>query len=200
MLPWFAHIDSTTVLWGQMIIYTIYCLAIISVVAYIARRLTRPPGRPSRLTSRVFYAWVGFLVVIGVSLHIITYNTIPWVKDDLAGTSEVAATYSLSIGKDPANGLAPAWRFDDPSAIPLVVPCEELVRFSVTSLDNTYGFGIFRPDHTMVAQMQVVPGHANDLLWTFTANGSYTIRSTEYAGPSGYRIIVPGAISVTDCR
>ena len=31
----------------------------------------------------MFYTFVGFLTVLGVSLHIITYNTIPWTKVDL---------------------------------------------------------------------------------------------------------------------
>lgn len=71
-----------------------------------------------------------------------------------------------------------------------------MVRFDVTSDDLTYGFGVFRPDHTMVFQMQVVPGHKNDVLWRFTKPGLYTIRSTEYSGPKGYAMIVQDAIEV----
>jgi len=197
---WLKTVDSSTVLWGQMIIYTIYCLAVISIVGFIALKLTRKPTREPRVSNRLFYAWVGLLVVTGVSLHLISYNTIPWVKDDLAGNGDVAATYSLSIGKDPAGDNTPAWTFVDPSTTPLAVPCNELVKFSVQSRDNTYGFGIFRADGTMVAQMQVVPGHANDLLWTFNRDGTYTIRSTEYSGPKGYRVIAPDAIVVTGCK
>ena len=51
--------------------------------------------------------------------------------------------------------------------------------------DLTYGFGLFRPDNSMVFQMQVVPGHRNDILWQFDRPGVYTIRSTEYSGPAG---------------
>ena len=55
--------------------------------------------------------------------------------------------------------------------------------FTVTSSDLTYGFGLFRPDNSMLFQMQVVPGHRNDILWQFDKPGVYTIRSTEYSGP-----------------
>jgi len=199
MNDWLHHVDSATVLAGQMIIYTVYCLVIISVIAWIASRLTKDASeRPG--SAKVFYAWLGFLALIGVSLHVITYNTIPWVKDDLAGTPvDAAHTYTLSIANQ---------RWDIPGG-QLQVPCNELVKFSVQSLtspDNptqpalTYGFGIFRPDKTMVAQMQVVPGRSNDLLWTFNSEGTYSIRSTEYSGPAGFDIVAKDAIVVSGCK
>jgi cytochrome c oxidase subunit 2 len=71
--------------------------------------------------------------------------------------------------------------------------------FSVTSEDLTYGFGLFREDNTLVMQMQVVPGHANDLLWEFQEEGDFSIRSTEYSGPEGDQMIVEDAVRVTGC-
>jgi len=44
--------------------------------------------------------------------------------------------------------------------------------------------------------MQVVPGHRNDLLWKFDREGVYTIRSTEYSGPKGSRMILKDAVEV----
>lgn len=185
----FDKVDSATVLWGQTIIYTAYCLAIISLVGWFALKLTQKESRFD-IKPKIFYTWVGFLVVLGVSLHIVTYNTIPWVKDDLAGTGNVAATYKLTIGDH-------KWQIPDGK---ISVPCDKLVKFSVTSTDLTYGFGLFRKDNSMVAQMQVVPGHANDLLWTFNKNGTYSIRSTEYSGPAGYQIIAKDAVVVSGCK
>ncbi len=179
-------VDSSVVLWGQTIMYTAYCLAIISLVWWFATRVTKPAGA-SRITPRVFYVWVGFLAVLGVSLHLLTYNTIPWVKTDLHGSDDVAASYDITVGDH-------RWQLPE---TPLQVPCDELVRFSVTSTDLTYGFGLFREDNSMVAQMQVVPGHANDLLWRFESDGSYSIRSTEYSGPEGDGMVVPDAVEVT---
>lgn len=179
-------VNSHTVLWGQTLIYTSYALAMISLVGWFAYRVTRPGG--SAVRPAVFYSWVAFLVVIGGSLHLITYNTIPWVADDLHG-GEASQTYAITVADH---------RFALPSA-QLAVPCDELVRFSVTSADLTYGFGLFRSDHSMVTQMQVVPGHANDLLWRFDRNGTYSIRSTEYSGPEGYQMVVPDAVRVSGC-
>lgn len=181
-------IDSSVVLWGQTIMYTAYCLAIISVVGWFARRITQPTDHTSRITPKVFYIWVGGLSVLGVSLHLITYNTIPWVKDDLHG-GDYTQSYAITVADH-------EFRLPEQQ---LQVPCNELVQFSVTSTDLTYGFGPFRDDNSMVAQMQVVPGHANNLLWTFESNGVYSIRSTEYSGPAGAQMVVPDAVKVTGC-
>ena len=181
-------VDSTVVLWGQTIMYTAYCLVIISVVWWFARRITEPAGS-TRVTPKVFYVWVGFLAVLGVSLHLLTYNTIPWVKDDLHGNPDFVASYPITVG-DHQWQLPPT---------PIQVPCDQLVQFAVTSTDLTYGFGLFREDNSMVTQMQVVPGHENNLLWTFEEDGVYSVRSTEYSGPEGDQMIVPGAVQVAGC-
>ncbi len=76
---------------------------------------------------------------------------------------------------------------------------DELVEFDVTSNDLTYGFGLFRQDNSMLFQMQVVPGHRNDILWEFKKSGVYTIRSTEYSGPKGIHMIVKDAVEVVGC-
>jgi len=85
------------------------------------------------------------------------------------------------------------------SSMPMQVGCGDYVVFNAISNDLTYGFGIFRADHTLVAQMQVVPQSKNDLMWQFGKNGTYYVRSTEYSGPKGARMIAEDAIVVTGC-
>jgi cytochrome c oxidase subunit 2 len=77
------------------------------------------------------------------------------------------------------------------------VACNDKVLFNVTSSDLTYGFGLFRQDHSMLFQMQVVPGHVNDILWQFDKPGVYSIRSTEYSGPAGVDMVVKDAVVVS---
>jgi len=192
-----TNVDSSTVLWGQTILYTVYCLLILSLMAWLATRLTKEPKKGG-VSSKLFYGWVIFLVCVGVSLHLVTYNTIPWVQDDLANRQDVAATYDISIGWD-ATGDPPSGKWNIPGG-QLQIPCGELVAFQVKSDDLTYGFGIFRSDHSLVAQMQVVPGHTNRLVWTFTENATYYIQSTEYSGPTGSKIIAKDAIVVAGCK
>jgi cytochrome c oxidase subunit 2 len=180
-------IDSSMVLWGQTLAYTAYALAIIAVVGWFAHRITRD-GEGRGVTSVVFYSFAGFLVVCGVSLHIITYNTIPWAPLDLKrATITPDRTFAITVAQH---------RFTLP-APKLHAACGEKVLFNVTSEDLTYGFGLFRQDNSMVFQMQVVPGHVNDILWVFDRPGTYTIRSTEYSGPAGIGMIERNAVEIT---
>ncbi len=195
-------IDSNTVLWGQTIVYTAYVVVICAVIAWFALSIVRPVTAPPVVKPAYFYAFVAFLTTVGVSLHIVTYNTIPWVPDDLNAreVGKGVPTFSFTMkghafyvdGKKLESPVAEANR--------VKVPCGKLVKFSVTSEDATYGFGLFRANNSMVMQMQVVPGHPNELVWTFVKNGTYTIRSTEYSGPKGNQLQVKDAITVSGCE
>lgn len=183
-------VDSSVVLFGQTLAYTFYCVVMILLVGWFGYRVTR--GKEGGgVRPAIFYTFVGFLTVLGVSLHIITYNTIPWAPMDLhRGDYTPDRTFEISVADH---------QFQLPSE-KLVVNCNETVLFDVTSEDLTYGFGLFRSDLSMVFQMQVVPGHRNDILWKFDQNGVYTIRSTEYSGPRGAFMILEDAVEVTGCE
>lgn len=181
-------VDSNTVLWGQTIVYTLYALAIILAVGWFAFRVTHEG--PGRVPPWVFYGFVSILVVTGVSLHIITYNTIPWSPLDLhRAQTQADKVFEIDVADH---------EFRLPSA-QILIDCNDTVLFDVSSADLTYGFGLFRPDHSMLFQMQVIPGHRNDLLWEFGENGIYSIRSTEYSGPEGYDMVVEDAVRVSGC-
>lgn len=182
-------VDSNTVLTGQTFAYTFYVLAIMALMGWFAYRVTRAEGTGREIKPVFFYSFVGLLVVLGVSLHIITHETIPWKKMDL-DRAEIRADreYNISMGDH---------KFSLPEA-KLKFRKNEKVRFNVTSSDLTYGFGLFREDNSMVFQMQVLPGHVNDILWQFDRPGVYSIRSTEYSGPKGINMILRDVVEVTD--
>jgi cytochrome c oxidase subunit 2 len=179
-------IDSQVVLIGQTFAYTFYVLAIMSVMSWFAYKVTRE-GKSNEMKPAIFYSFVGFLMVLGVSLHIITYNTIPWAPMDL-NRSEIKADKIFNI-------TVANHKFQLPSE-KLSINCHDKVLFNVTSDDLTYGFGLFREDHSMVFQMQVIPGHLNDIVWQFDKPGIYTIRSTEYSGPEGIHMIENNVVEV----
>ena len=179
-------VDSGTVLWGQAIAYTCYVVGAMLLVGWFAYRVTRTKAGGG-VPPALFWAFFALLVVCGVSLHIVSYNTIPWSPTDVHRDS-IEADKTFLIEVENHEFLLPE--------LPLQIDCHDKVLFEVTSHDLTYGFGLFRADNSMLFQMQVIPGHKNDVLWTFTKPGRYSIRSTEYSGPKGYRMIVPGAIEV----
>ena len=182
-------VDSTVVLKGQTIAYTLYCIVIILLMLWFGFRITK--GKSTLVKPAFFYTWVGFLTVLGVSLHIITYNTIPWSPVDLNRTDYVPdKTFTITVEDH---------KFILPSD-KLVIDCNDLVLFDVTSKDLTYGFGLFRKDNSMLFQMQVLPGHRNDILWQFDKPGVYSIRSTEYSGPEGVFMIEKDVVEVVGCE
>ncbi len=179
-------VDSKMVLTGQTLAYTFYCLVIILLVAWFSYRVTHE-GRSKFVKPAIFYTFVAFLTVLGVSLHIITYNTIPWASMDLDRKS-ITPDKVFEISVKNHQFIMPAEK--------IRVNVNDKVLFNVTSADLTYGFGLFRNDNSMLFQMQVLPGHTNDILWKFDRPGTYTIRSTEYSGPAGPFMIVRDAVEV----
>lgn len=180
-------VDSTVVLTGQTLAYSFYCIVIILLVGWFAIRVTKP-GK-SKIKPVFFYTFVGFLTVLGVSLHIITYNTIPWAEMDLK-RHELTPDKTYEITVKNHEFYLPADQ--------LHAKVGEKVLFDVFSEDLTYGFGLFREDNTMMFQMQVVPGHRNDILWQFNKPGVYTIRSTEYSGPKGIAMVKENAVVISE--
>lgn len=181
-------VDSSVVLAGQTLAYTFYCSVIILLMAWFGFKVTSS-SKNTKVSPKVFYSFVVFLAVLGVSLHMITYNTIPWVPTDV-NMKKILPDRTFEITVEDHEFKLPEEK--------LKCQINEVVKFSVTSNDLTYGFGLFREDNSMVMQMQVVPGHKNDLLWKFSKPGVYTIRSTEYSGPKGAAMIVKDAVEVVE--
>lgn len=188
---------SVELLKFHAVAYTIYAMIIISTVAWFGYNLTRKE-KVSSIVRIPFYGYMAFLVAGGVGHHIFTYNAIPWVSEDIT-RHEVKADQSVDV-----NIKDHKWEFKD--TLPIKIKAHTKVFFNATSDDLVYGFGIFRKDGTMVAQMQVNPHHKNDLLWTFNECGTFDITSTEYSGPAQYdeegndKMFVKDAIIVEGCE
>ena len=202
--------DSAGVLGLLKIVYTIYVFTIIALMLWFAKGVVNPEGKPRIVKPATFYTYVGVLIFIGVSIHIFTFNKIPWVEIDfkrhtIENSKEfdkskqlfnIIAIQNKETGEQ--KFVLPKDKLNDKGQ--MVVPCGEYVVFDVVSNDITYGFGLFRQDDSLVTQMQVNPLSRNDLMWKFPKNGIYDIRSTEYSGPKGGRhMTLKKAILVTGC-
>lgn len=180
-------LDPRTVLTVQAVVYTFYVLAIAVFMVWFARAVTSTDAKKP-VRAGTFYAYMVALVVIGVSYHLFTRAALPWKELDLAGSAAKAdRTFNIEVARH---------KFTLPER-KLRIKQGEVVRFDVVSRDLTYGFGLFRPDDSMLFQMQVVPGHPNQIAWRFTTPGTYTIRSTEYSGPRGIAMILKDVVEVT---
>ncbi|MEN6330856.1 MAG: cytochrome C oxidase subunit II [Smithella sp.] len=181
-------VDSNMVLTGQAVMYTLYALTIIAVIGWFGYRVTKN-GKSKEIKPALFYTFVGCLVLAGVSLHIITHETIPWKPMDL-NRAEYKADKTFKINIVKHKFILPTEK--------MIIKKGEIVRFNLTSEDLTYGFGLFRRDNSMLFQMQVLPGYVNDIIWLFDKPGIYTIRSTEYSGPEGIAMIEKNAVEVVE--
>ena len=88
-------VDSNMVLTGQTFAYTFYVLAIMLLMGWFAYKVTKNEGS-KEIKPSLFYSLVTFLVVLGVSLHIITHETIPWKPLDL-NRAEIKADKTFNI-------------------------------------------------------------------------------------------------------
>jgi cytochrome c oxidase subunit 2 len=182
--------DSIDVLATLKLVYGIYAFIAISLISWFGYRITKPKDDDAGAKPALFWTYVIVLALVGTGLHLLTYNAVPWVSIDLNRASIEADTVFDITYEDHQMSF---------SSFPMQVGCGEHVVFNAVSNDLTYGFGIFRADHTMVTQMQVVPQSRNDLMWRFEKNGTYYVRSTEYSGPKGARMIAQNAVVVTGC-
>jgi len=181
-------VDSNMVLTGQTFAYTFYVLAIMLLMGWFAYKVTKNEGS-KEIKPSLFYSLVTSLVLLGVSLHIVTHETIPWKPLDL-NRADIKADKTFNIKVADHKFILPSEK--------LIINTNDKVMFNVISEDLTYGFGLFREDNTMMFQMQVLPGHNNDILWYFDRPGVYTIRSTEYSGPKGIGMIEKNVVEVID--
>jgi len=180
-------LESNNVLGLMKVVYVVYLAIVFSMVGIFAYSVTRSHKVQPRFRVP-FYGWIGFLVFTGVGIHLLTFNTIPWVKWDL-GRDTITPDKEFNIRVADYHFHLPGKK--------LVIQKGQMVRFNLESLDYTYGFGLFRNDGTMVFQMQVVPGDRNDIVWKFDKPDTYTIRSTAYSGPRGGNMFVADAVTVT---
>jgi cytochrome c oxidase subunit 2 len=202
--------DSAGVLALLKVVYTIYVFIIIALMLWFARGLVNPEGKPRIVKPATFYSYVGVLIFLGVSIHIFTFNKIPWVEIDFKRHTieqsdkfdKSKQLYNIIAVQNKETGeqkfILPKDKMNEKGQV--VIECNKYVVFDVVSNDLTYGFGLFRKDGSLVTQMQVVPGDRNDLMWIFHKNGIYNIRSTEYSGPKGGRhMTLKEAVVVQGC-
>ncbi len=121
-------IESSDVLSVMKVVYIIYGIIAVSFIGMYGLGISRSKQILPRIRVP-FFGWIGFLVFVGVGLHLLTYHTIPWVKLDLS-RNQVRADkeFNISIAD---------YKFQLPDN-KLLIEEGQMVRFNLESKDYTY--------------------------------------------------------------
>ena len=168
------------------VLYSIYVFSVLTLMVWFVRALTAQKKVSLKFKISV-YVWITFIIVSVLTFHGFIHLKFPWTRWQILNKSVVP--------KEEIKINIADYKFHLPKN-PIILKVNEPVKFTAFSEDVTYGFGVFRRDGTMVFQMQVVPGHKNQLIWIFQKKGEYTIRSTEYSGPENWKMVLKDAIIV----
>ena len=168
------------------ILFSVYVLLVLTLMGWFVHAVTSE--RKINLKFKISVTvWIIFLVISVLTFHTLVHIKLPWTRWQFLKKQTIP-------GKEIAINIAD-YKFYLPEN-PIKLKLNEPVKFTLSSQDVTYGLGVFRSDGTMVFQMQVLPEHANEIIWIFQDEGNYTIRSTEYSGPENWKMVIKDAIVV----
>ncbi len=143
--------------------------------------------------------WLIIIVIIFAAFTIITIGYLPYPY----AHTNIKPNYVVDVqGQQFAWCLAPqnTSTFDTmpisncyPGAYP--IQAGDTILFNVTSLDVNHDFGVYKCSNTacttaaIVAQVQVMPGFYNSIMYQFTTPGIYYVRCLEFCGFGHYVMI-----------
>lgn len=110
--------------------------------------------------------WLALLLVIGVLVVGVSLFDLPYASGGSADRTLVKVTGGQFF-----------W-----SLAPDRVPAGARIRFDVTSIDVTHGFGLYDPHGHLIGSVQAMPGYHNELDLTVGEAGVYRIRCLELCG------------------
>lgn len=161
------------------IAYAAVCVLSIVFVLYIWRSThsERPRRKDTADTRRLAHgekAWFAIAVACLGALLLATLPFIPYGDNSAeAGQQRVAV-----------DGIQFAWKVG-PSTIQAGVP----TRFTVSASDTTHGFAVYNDDNVLLFQVQAIPDHDSDYVYTFKNPGSYQIVCLEFCGIGHHKML-----------
>jgi cytochrome c oxidase subunit 2 len=159
--------------------YAAVCAVAIVVLLVIWRstHAERPRTRDDTDTERLAHgekAWFAIAVAALGALLLATLPFIPYGDNAASAGQQTVAVGSAQF----------AWTIE-PSTVQAGVP----VRFTVTAADVNHGFAVYNDDNTMLFQIQAVPEHSSDIVYTFKKPGRYQVVCLEFCGVKHHEML-----------
>lgn len=119
-------------------------------------------------------AWFAFAVAALGVLLLATLAFIPYGDSAAADGQQVVDVEAAQF----------AWTIE-PSTITAGTPA----RFHVTAADVNHGFAVYNDDNTMLFQIQAIPDHPSDIVYTFKEPGRYQVVCLEFCGVKHHEML-----------
>lgn len=130
----------------------------------------RPRERDTADTDRLVHGEKAWFAIAVAALGVLLLATLPFIPYG----DNAAAVGQQTVAVD---GAQFAW-----TIAPRQVQAEVPVRFTVTAADVNHGFAVYNDDNVMLFQIQAIPGHTSNIVYTFKEPGRYQVVCLEFCG------------------
>jgi cytochrome c oxidase subunit II len=150
----------------------------------VSSRRTVPFKRLEKSELRLRIALLTGFALVAIALFVLTLRRLPFRESRVARMGTPRTTVTVT-------GMQWGWALST-RRLPAGVPID----FAVGSRDVNHDFAIYDSHGRLLAQVQVMPGYTNHLVYVFPGVGEYTVRCLEYCGLGHHTMST--TITVTD--
>jgi cytochrome c oxidase subunit 2 len=161
------------------IAYGAVCVLVVAIVVIIWRSTL--PVRPRRSdttdTGRLAHGEKAWFAIAVAALGVLLLATLPFIP--YGDNAKAAGQQVVNV-----TGQQFAWTVA-PSSLKAGVP----TRFVVKAADVNHGFAVYNADNVMLFQIQAIPDHPSDYVYTFNEPGRYQVVCIEFCGVKHHEML-----------
>lgn len=168
------------------IVLAAFITAVFVAVAWSARQSREVQAGTAYKLRRLLFIGLSlvFLVLLAVTLPRMPYSADISQPDRIVHV--VGKQFAFALSESPIS-TDKAWEEGTYSA-PVELPAGASAEFRVTSFDVNHSFGLYTPDHRLIAQTQAMPGYVNRVRLRLEQRGRYTVLCLEMCGMDHHKM------------
>lgn len=161
------------------IAYAAVCLVALAFIIFVWRSThsSGPRVRDETDTARLAHGEKAWFAIAVACLGALLLATLPFIP--YGDTASADGQQAVSV-----DGAQFAWTVN-PSSIRAGVPA----RFTVTASDVNHGFAVYNDDNILLFQIQAVPDHPSNIVYTFKEPGRYQVVCIEFCGVKHHEML-----------